>query len=152
MDLLLSKGVVDSHSVHKVSHSFPKVVRSDEFPSPLELPLLTILSQQSRWEDIHSEWFRVDTGAQPVIFRVQFAKKMGMLNSKLQKSMWQIHTASGSVEEVFKESSNSIAFNFNEGIDQELCLQVRCLVTNATNYNVFIGQEALFSPGFIIDN
>ncbi len=45
-----------------------------------------------------------------------------------------------------------IAFNFNESTDQELCLQVRCLITNATNYDVLIGQEALFSPGFIIDN
>jgi len=29
MDLLFSKGVVDSHSFHKVSHSFPKVVPSE---------------------------------------------------------------------------------------------------------------------------
>jgi hypothetical protein len=28
VDLLLSKGVVDSHFLHKVSHSFPKVVPS----------------------------------------------------------------------------------------------------------------------------
>jgi hypothetical protein len=31
IDLLLSKGVVDSHSLHKVSHSFPKVVPSEYF-------------------------------------------------------------------------------------------------------------------------
>ncbi len=29
VDLLLSKGVVDSHFLHKVSHSFPKVVPSE---------------------------------------------------------------------------------------------------------------------------
>ncbi len=29
VDLLLSKGVVDSHSLHKVSHSFPKMVPSE---------------------------------------------------------------------------------------------------------------------------
>ncbi len=29
VDLLLSKGVVDSHSFHKISHSFPKVVLSE---------------------------------------------------------------------------------------------------------------------------
>jgi hypothetical protein len=29
VNLLLSKGVVDSHSLHKVSHSFPKVVPSE---------------------------------------------------------------------------------------------------------------------------
>jgi hypothetical protein len=58
-----------------------------------------------------------DTGAQPVILGIQFAKKMGMLNSKLQKSLWQIRTASGSVEEVFGESSNLITLNFNEDTD-----------------------------------
>jgi hypothetical protein len=30
VDLLFSKGVVDSHSFHKVSHSFPKVVPSEK--------------------------------------------------------------------------------------------------------------------------
>jgi hypothetical protein len=30
VDLLLTKGVVDSHYLHKVSHSFPKVVHSDK--------------------------------------------------------------------------------------------------------------------------
>jgi len=66
--------------------------------------------------------------------------------------MWQICTASGSIEEVLGERSDLIALNFNEGIDQELSLQIRCLVTNATSYDVIIGQEALFSPCFIIDN
>jgi hypothetical protein len=57
VDLLLSKGVVDSHSLHKVSHSFPKVVPSERIPLPPELPLSTILGQQSKWEDIHPEWY-----------------------------------------------------------------------------------------------
>ncbi len=89
-------------------------------------------------------------GAQSVILGVQFAKKMGMFDSKLRKSMWQIHTANGSVEEVFGESSDLIALNFNKGTDQELCLHVRCLITNAISYDVFIRQEALFPPGFIL--
>jgi hypothetical protein len=66
--------------------------------------------------------------------------------------MWQICIASGSVEEVLGESSDLIALNFNENPYQELCLQVKWLVTNATSYDVFIRQEALFPPGFIIDN
>ncbi len=57
----------------------------------------------------------IDTCAQPMILGVQFAKKMGMFDSKLRKSMWQIHTPSGSIEEVLGESSNLIALNFNEG-------------------------------------
>jgi len=91
-------------------------------------------------------------GAQQVILGVQFAKKMGMLDFKLWKSMWQIRTVSGSIEEVLGESSDLIALNFNEGTDEELCLQIRCLVINATNYNVLIVQEALFPPSFTIEN
>ncbi len=64
----------------------------------------------------------LDTSTQPVILGVQFAKKMGMFDSKLWKYMWQICTANGSVEEVLGESSNLIALNFNEGTDQEFCL------------------------------
>jgi hypothetical protein len=64
----------------------------------------------------------LDTGAQPVIFGIQFAKKMGMLDSKLQKSMWQICTASGSIEEVFGKNSDLTALNFNEGTNKELYL------------------------------
>jgi predicted aspartyl protease len=64
----------------------------------------------------------LDTGAQLVILRVQFAKKMGMFDSKLRKSMWQIRTASGSVKKVHGESLDLIALNFNEGTNQELCL------------------------------
>jgi len=42
--------------------------------------------------------------------------------AKLWKSMWQIRIAIGIVKKVLGENSDLIAFNFNEGIDQELCL------------------------------
>jgi hypothetical protein len=69
-----------------------------------------------------------------------------MFHSKLHKSTWQICTASVSIKKVLGESLDLIAFKFNEGTYQELCLQVRCLVTNATSY------KALFPPDFTIDN
>jgi hypothetical protein len=152
VDFLLRKGVVDSHSLHKVSHSFPKVVPSERTSIATRVTIVnnTKSAIQVRGHTLGVVLF--DTSAQLVILGVQFAKKMGMLDSKLRKCMWQFHTASGSVEEVFGESSDLIALNFNEGTNQELCLQVRCLVTNATSYDVFIGQEALFPPGFTIDN
>jgi hypothetical protein len=64
----------------------------------------------------------LDTNAQLMILGGQFAKKMGVLDSKLQKSMWQIRITSGNIKEVLRESSDFIKFNFNEGTDQELCL------------------------------
>jgi hypothetical protein len=152
VDLLLSKGVVDSHSLHKVSHSFPKVVPSERTSIATGV---AIVDNTGSAIQVGGHTLRVvllDTGAQPVILGVQFAKKMGMLDSKLRKSMWQIGTASGNVEEVLRENSDLIALKFNEGTNQELCLQVRCLVTNATSYDVLIGQEALFPLGFTIYN
>jgi hypothetical protein len=56
----------------------------------------------------------LDTCAQPVIPKVQFAKKLGMLDFKLQKSMCQIHTTSENIKDILGESL-MIAFNFNEG-------------------------------------
>ncbi len=152
MDLLLSKGVVDSHSFHKVSHSFPKVVPNERTSIATGVAIVDNTKSITQVGAHTSKVVLLDTSVQPVILRVQFAKKMSMLDFKLQKSMWQIRTASGNVKEVLGESSDLIALNFNEGTDQELCLQVRCLVTNATSYDVLIGQEALFPSGFTIDN
>jgi hypothetical protein len=132
--------------------SFPKVVLSERTSITTKVTIVDNTKLAIQMGGHTPRVVLLDTGAQPVIFGVQFAKKMGMLNSKLQKSMWQIHTTKGSVEEVLGESSNLIALNFNEGTDYEFCLQVRCLVTNATSYDMLIGQEALFPPGFTIDN
>jgi len=86
----------------------------------------------------------LDTGAQPMILRIQFVKKMGMLASKLWKFIWQIRTVNGNIKEVFGKNLDFITLNFNESTDQELCLHAKCLVTNATNYDVFIRQKAMF--------
>jgi hypothetical protein len=59
----------------------------------------------------------LDTSAQLVILGVQFAKKMGMFDSKLRKSMWQIRITNRNIEEVLGESLDLIAFNFNEDTD-----------------------------------
>jgi hypothetical protein len=152
MDLKLSKGVVDNHSLHKVSHSFPKVVPSEKNSITTGVAIIDNIESTIQVGGYTLGMVLLDTGAQPMILGVQFAKKMGMLDSELRKSMWQIRTTSGNIEEVLGQTSNFIALNFNEGIDQELCLHVKCLVTNATSYDVFIGQEVIFPPGFTINN
>jgi hypothetical protein len=40
MNLLLNKGVVDSHSLHKTSHSFPKVVLSERISITIEVAIV----------------------------------------------------------------------------------------------------------------
>jgi hypothetical protein len=144
VDLLLDKGIVDIHSLHKVSHSFSKVVLTEKTSIATGVAIVNNVESIIQVGGHTPRVVFLAIGAQPMILGVQFAKKTRMLDSKLWKFMWQICTTNGSVEEVFGESSDLITLNFKEGIDQELCLHVRCLVTNATSYDVLIGQKALF--------
>jgi hypothetical protein len=104
VDLLLSKGVVDSHFLHKVSHSFPKVVPSEGTSIATGVAIVDNTRVVIQVGGHTPRVVFLDTGGQPVILGVQFAKKMGMLDSNIRKSMWQIRTTSGSVEEVLGES------------------------------------------------
>jgi len=88
VDLLFYKGVVDNHSLHKVSHSFLKVVFNERTSIATGVAIVdnTGLAIQVRGHT--PRMVLLDIGAQPVILGVQFTKKMGMLDSKLWKSMW----------------------------------------------------------------
>jgi len=120
--LLLNKGIVDSHFFHKVSHSIPKVVPNERISIATGVAIVNNTESAIQVGGHTPQVVLLDIGAQPMILGVQFAKKMGMLDSKLRKFMWQIHTASGSIKEVCGESSDLIAFNFNEGTYQKICL------------------------------
>jgi hypothetical protein len=148
MDLLLNKGVVDNHPLHKVSHSFPKVVPSERTSITSRIAIVDNTESTIQVGGHTPKVVFLDISAQPMILGVQFVKKMGMLDSKLQKTIWEIRTTSGSVKEVLGESLNLIAFNFDEGTNQELCLQIRCLVTNAINYDVLIWARGHVSTKF----
>jgi hypothetical protein len=113
--LLFNRSVMDSHFLHKVSHLFLKVVPTEITSIATEVAIIDNTKPAIQVGGHTPKVVFRDTGAQPMILGVQFAKKMGMLNSKLRKSMWQIHDASGSVKEVLRESSNLITLNFNEG-------------------------------------
>jgi hypothetical protein len=106
---------MDNHFLHKVSHSFPKVVPSERTSIITEVAIVNNTESIIQVGGHTPRMVLLVTSAQPMILAIQFAKKMGMSNSKLWKSMCQIRTASGSVKEVLGESSDLIAFNFNEG-------------------------------------
>ncbi len=112
MDLLFNKGVVDSHSLHKVSHSFPKVVPNEKISITIRVAIVNNIKLAIQVGGHTPKVVHLDTGAQPMILGVQFAKKMGMLDFKLQKSMWQIRTGSGSLEEVLWERLDCIRFQW----------------------------------------
>jgi hypothetical protein len=57
VDLLLAKVLwIAILSTKSLTH-FQSWCLVNELPSPPELPLSIILSQQSRWEDIHPKWY-----------------------------------------------------------------------------------------------
>jgi hypothetical protein len=122
VDFLLNKDVMDSHFLHKVSHSFSKVVFSEKTSIATGIAIVNNTEPVIQVGGHTPKVVPLDTCAQPMILGIQFAKKMGMLDSKLWKSMWQVRIVNESVEEVFGESSDLIAFNFNKGTDRELCL------------------------------
>jgi hypothetical protein len=117
VDLLLNKGVVDSHFLHKISRSFLKVVPNERTSIATAVAIVNNIESTIQVGGHTPRVVLLDTSAQPVILGVQFAKKMGMLDSKLRKSMWQICTASGSVKEILGKNLDLIALNFNEGTD-----------------------------------
>jgi hypothetical protein len=84
VNLLLSKGVVDSHSLHKVSHSFSKVVPSERTSISTGVAIIDNTGSTIQVGGHTPRVVLLDTGAQPVILGVQFAKKMGMFDSKLR--------------------------------------------------------------------
>ncbi len=88
MDLLFNKGVMDSHSLHKIFHSFPKVVLSDKTSIATKVAIVNNTESAIQVGGHTPRMVLLNTGAQLVILGVQFSKKMGMLDSKLQKSMW----------------------------------------------------------------
>ncbi len=55
-----------------------------------------------------------------MILGVQFAKKMACLILNYE-NLWQIRNPSANVKEVFEESSDLMALNFNENRNQEVC-------------------------------
>jgi len=91
VNLLLSKGVVDNHSPHKVFHSFSKVVPNEKTSIATGVAIVNNTGLAIQMAGHTPIVVFLDIGAQPVILGVQFAKKMGMFDSKLQKSVVDSH-------------------------------------------------------------
>ncbi len=95
VDLLLNKGVVDSHYLHKVFRLFPKVVPNERTSIAIKIAIVDNIESAIQVRGRTPKVVLLDRGARPMILKVQFAKKMSMLDSKLWKSMWQFYTTNG---------------------------------------------------------
>jgi hypothetical protein len=108
MDLLFNKGVVDNHSLHKVSHSFPKVVPSERTSITTRVVVVDNTKFAIQVRRHTPKVVFLDKGTQLVILEVQIIKKMGMLDFKLWKSMWQFHTVNAMLPNSLIESNVSL--------------------------------------------
>ncbi len=121
VDLLLNKTLwITILSTKSLIH-FQRWRLVRKLPLPLELLFSTILNQQSRWEDIHPNCY----------FLLQMSNQWFLEFNSLKRwacsipnyeNLWQIYTFNGNVKEVQRETLDLIAFNFNEGTNQELFL------------------------------
>jgi len=88
VNLLFNKGIVDIHFLHKVSHSFLKVVPNERTSIATKVAIVDNTESTIQVGGHTPRVVLLDTGAQLVILGIQVTKKMGMLDSKLWKSMW----------------------------------------------------------------
>jgi hypothetical protein len=77
VDLLLSKGVVDNHSLHKVFHSFSKVVLNERTSIATEITIVDNTKSTIQVGGHIPKVVLLDTFAQSTILKVQLGKKMG---------------------------------------------------------------------------
>jgi len=78
---------VDSHSLHKIFHSFSKVVPNERTSTAIGVAIVDNIGSIIQVGGHTPRVVLLDTGAQPVILGVQFTKKMGMFDSKLRSPM-----------------------------------------------------------------
>jgi hypothetical protein len=57
VDLLLNKSVVDNYSLHKVSHSFSKVVPNEKTSIAIKIAIVNEIESTIQVEVIHPEWY-----------------------------------------------------------------------------------------------
>ncbi len=91
MDLLFNKGLGDSHFLHNVFHSFSKVVPSEKTSITTGVPIVDNIESTIQVGGHTPRVVLFNIGAQPSILKVQFAKKSGMLDSKLRKYVANSH-------------------------------------------------------------
>jgi len=70
MDLLLNKGVVDSHYLHKVSHSFPKLVLSERTSINIRIAIVNNTKSTIQMRRHKPKVVLLDIGVQPMTLGV----------------------------------------------------------------------------------
>ena len=95
----------------------------------------------------------MDSGAQPVIISKKLAHNFWVMADDLAPCPFTIVTSIGHVEQANGYTQEPLQLNFRvKPRDPSAPLLLRCAVTEATNYDILVGQEALYLLSFGLDN
>ena len=95
----------------------------------------------------------MDSGAQPVMIGKRLAQDLGLTAADLEPCPFTIVTSVGGTERATGYTRQPLQLIFCIGpgpLYSHLSLQ--CAVTSATNYDILVGQQALYPLGFGLDN
>ena len=95
----------------------------------------------------------MDKGAQLVMFGKPLAQDLGLIGANLEPCPFTIVTLVGGIEHATSYTKEPLHLIFHFGFGPFYShLSLKCVVTNATNYNLLLGQQALYPFDFGLDN
>ena len=95
----------------------------------------------------------MDSGAQPIMIGKRLANNLGLTPTNLDPCPLTIVTSVRGIERATSYTKTSLRLIFNVGARPTYThLSMKCVVTNATNYDILVGQQALNPLGFGLDN
>lgn len=93
----------------------------------------------------------IDTGAEPVLLGRRVQQALGLCGAKLELSSVNIATSAGTKERVVGVTKAPIKITSNPRRAGECSVYVKCLVSEAENYDVLLGSDATYWPGLSVD-
>ena len=95
----------------------------------------------------------LDSGAQPVMIGKQLAQDLGLGAADLEPCPFTILTSVGGTEKAMGYTRHPLRLMFGVGSSPLFShVSLQCAVTGATNYDILVGQQALYPLGFGVDN
>ena len=90
----------------------------------------------------------LDTWAQPVMLGKSLAESLGLSAKDLDPCPFTIATSLRGIEHPMGLTKAPLRLQFNIGTVAYTHISLRCVVTNATTYDILLGQQALYPIGF----
>ena len=90
----------------------------------------------------------LDTGAQPIMLGKNLAESLDIKAEDLDSCPFTIATSLGGTEHPTGLTKEPLRLQFKVGNDAYTHISIRCVITDATTYDILLGQQALYPIGF----